>query len=146
MKKLISMLLVLAMLLVCFAACTTNDDNEEETTEKNPQEIFLDEDDEDEDEEEDQDEKETEKPDPSAEDEAKYNQALALIESGDYASAYALFKELGDYKDSATHLGCFYYVATASTYEEEGDSREVTISYNEDNLPSVIVEKCDNGE
>ena len=33
----------------------------------------------------------------------KYNKAVSLYENGNYASAYLLFNELGDYKDSAVY-------------------------------------------
>ena len=33
----------------------------------------------------------------------KYNRAISLFEKGDYVSAYPLFNELGDYKDSSSY-------------------------------------------
>ena len=75
------------------------------------------------------------------ENESKYTEALELIESGDYEEAYALFSELGDYKDSEKEAAKFHYVPSKISLKETvgGDEAEtyetVTISYNEQNLP-----------
>ena len=52
--------------------------------------------------------------------EAKYKKAFELIGDGEYQEAYDIFEELGDYKDSADHLGKFRYVLV------EGFGRDVT--------------------
>ena len=69
---------------------------------------------------------------------SKYRQAFELTEQGDYESAYALFTELGDYKDAAEEAAKFRYVPIKETAEfisPEGTRIEnLVISLNENNL------------
>ena len=51
--------------------------------------------------------KETTQADPREE---KYTKAYELLESGDYEAAYALFVELGDYKDATKEVAFFRYM------------------------------------
>ena len=85
-------------------------------------------------------EKESETVAKLTESEYKYTMAFELVESGDYREAYALFLELGDYKDSKKEAAKFHYVPTKIVFKETvGDGLEeyqtVTISYNDQNLP-----------
>ena len=71
--------------------------------------------------------------------EEKYLEAFAKLEASDYDAAYALFAELGDYKDAAKELAKFHYVSNGYTetygVPNEMDTETVVITYNEDNLP-----------
>lgn len=75
--------------------------------------------------------------------EVKYNDALALLEKGDYTGAYALLTELGDYKDAAKLTARFHYVPTTVTDKyDEADGQIIengTHTYNEKNLPATCV-------
>ncbi len=74
----------------------------------------------------------------------KYDEANRLIESGKYASAYDIFKELGNYKDSKSQLEHFKYVPTKIQYDEYWYGGAQTVfsqytidfSYNQQNLLS----------
>ena len=82
--------------------------------------------------------------------EAKYRNAFELIEKGDYDAAYALFIELGNYKDAAKEAAKFHYVPTGLTVKSiEAESTEtdtINISYNENNLVSQYVITADTGD
>jgi hypothetical protein len=71
-------------------------------------------------------------------DEAKYLEAFDMLEQKNYEGAYALFTELGDYKDAAKEAAKFRYVL--ASYNETYTDEEGTITYtgvhsfNEDNL------------
>ena len=132
MKKIISVLLVLAMLAVCFASCGTPDD-EEITTEQTTEEATTKET------EDNEDEEETTEALVDVEREGKYNRAFELIAAKDYSEAYELFRELGDYKDSATQLGFFRYMPKKATISENGENFIVGVSYNDKDLPSELV-------
>ena len=75
----------------------------------------------------------------NAEKEAKYNEALALIESGDYEAAYAVFEALDDYKDSETHLSRFVHFPTVINYDLYDRSGVMTVTLGENNLPVRMV-------
>ena len=70
---------------------------------------------------------------------AKYTEAYELLAARDYEAAYALFVELGDYKDAAKEAAKFRYVfdGFTETYgmPDEMDTETAVITYNEDNLP-----------
>ena len=67
----------------------------------------------------------------------KYSAAYEKIEQGDYAAAYALFSELGTYKNSENELAKFYYMPTAinstSVYSvgEEPETESVVVTFND---------------
>ena len=67
-----------------------------------------------------------------------YNEALALIESGDYEAARAMLVKLGDYKDVKELLGNFRYVIlTDETYASNADGDDLgkyltTYTYSDD--------------
>ncbi len=67
--------------------------------------------------------------------EAKYNDACARIESGDYEEAYTAFKDLGDYKDSEKYLSRFMYFPSVVNYELYDRSGVMTITLGSYNLP-----------
>lgn len=71
--------------------------------------------------------------------ETKYNDACALIESGDYESAYAAFKELGNYKDAQKYLSRFIYFPTVANYVLFDRSGVMTIELGAYNMPSRIL-------
>ena len=77
--------------------------------------------------------------------ETKYNDALAMIESGNYTEAYAAFKELGDYKDSQKHLERFIYFRTKITYDLYDKAGVMTTTLGKFNLPSRMVSVADTG-
>ena len=80
---------------------------------------------------------------------SKYRQALELTEQGDYEAAYALFTELGDYKDAAEEAAKFRYIPIKETAEfisPEGTRIEnLVISLNENNLPVQNIKTGENG-
>lgn len=71
--------------------------------------------------------------------ETKYNDARALIESGEYERAYAAFKELGDYKDSEKYLSRFVYFPTVANYALSDRSGSMTIELGVYNMPSRML-------
>ena len=72
-------------------------------------------------------------------DETKYNDARALIESGEYERAYAVFKELGDYKDSQKYLSRFVYFPTIANYDLHDRSGVMTVELGAYNMPSRML-------
>lgn len=72
--------------------------------------------------------------------EASYNEAFELIDKGDYISAYEIFNELGDYKDSRQQSSRFQYVPIKRLISC-GDIEIIgEITLNENNLPIQIVD------
>ena len=71
--------------------------------------------------------------------EAKYNEALSLIEKGKYEEAYEIFKALGSYKDSAKHLARFIYFPTVVNYDLFDRSGVMTVTLGDYNLPIRVV-------
>ena len=74
-----------------------------------------------------------------------YNIALELIEKGDYAEAYAILKQLGDYKDAQERLAKFQFIPiniTAITKQNDvvidGYTLDGNISYNKHHLPQCV--------
>ena len=71
--------------------------------------------------------------------EEKYLEAFNKLAQDDYEAAYALFVELGDYKDAAKQVAKFHYVFDGYTetfgMPEEMDTETVVVTYNENNLP-----------
>ena len=80
------------------------------------------------------------------ENDAKYNEALALIDNGDYEEAYDILEALGEYKDSEKLLSRFYTFMTHTTRTINGESKGTEISLNEDNLPCKITAKNIDGD
>ena len=82
-------------------------------------------------------------------DEEKYAEAYELLASRNYEAAYALFVELGDYKDAAKEAAYFRYIPTAHrceyTTSEESDTVTYTVTLNDKNLPGTIVEEYGSG-
>lgn len=77
--------------------------------------------------------------DKTAVNEAKYNEACALIESGDYQAAYTAFKSLGDYKDVQKHLSRFVYFPSVMNYQLYDRSGVLTVTFGAYNLPCRMV-------
>ena len=76
--------------------------------------------------------------------ETKYTEAFELIEKGDYAAAYAIFTELGDYKNAKAEASRFHYVVTSETLncvDAEGNAYSITgtPTYNEENIATKFV-------
>ena len=82
-------------------------------------------------------------PDPR---EAKYNDALSMIESSNYTDAYALLKELGDYKDAESHLAKFICFPTKITYDFYDRAGVMTTTLGKYNLPATTVSEADIGK
>ena len=80
---------------------------------------------------------------------AKYQEAYDKLEAGDYEAAYALFTELGDYKDAAKEAAYFRYIPTNHyveyVSEEETDTITYTVTLNAQNLPATVVEEYGSG-
>lgn len=87
------------------------------------------------------------KPDPREE---QYAEAHALLERRDYEGAYALFTQLGDYKDAASVAACFRYMPTGHRVEYSDEEGTGTITYtvtlNDQNLPATVVEEYSTGK
>ena len=81
--------------------------------------------------------------------ETKYTEALDLLDKGNYTGAYALFTELGDYKDAAKMAARFHYAPASMTdkyIDAEGQRIEnISFTYNEMNLPVTRVYVSDDG-
>ncbi len=77
--------------------------------------------------------------------EAKYAQALALLEQKEYVSAHAILKELGDYRNVNEMLQHFHYVLLEVVETRKyatTDSTETSMhyyTYNEDNLLANLI-------
>ena len=71
--------------------------------------------------------------------ETKYQTALSLIETKEYTQAYALLKELGNYKDSEQYISKFHYVPTSIIKNCYGETENITISLGDNNLPETIL-------
>ena len=80
--------------------------------------------------------------------ETNYQKALEHIASGEYESAYAIFEELGDYKDAKSQLDKFHFAPTKMMitygYDSEVIEGSVTADYNDKNLPIKSVATFDN--
>ena len=76
----------------------------------------------------------------------KYNEALELIENGEYVAAYEILDELGDYKDAQQKIENFHYVPVRATYSEEDEIAYVEFFYNKDNLPIQVVHTDSDGD
>ncbi len=69
---------------------------------------------------------------------ADYKQAQDLINSGKYEEAYEKLKELGNFKDAKVLLSRFHYAVV--TWRRSGSySKDVTVSYGENNLPKQML-------
>jgi hypothetical protein len=81
--------------------------------------------------------------------EAKYAEARELLEKRDYEAAYALFVELGDYKDAAKEAAYFRYMPTnhhvVCTSEDGEEIITYTVTLNDQNLPATVVEEYNTG-
>ena len=81
--------------------------------------------------------------------EEKYAQAYELLENRDYEAAYALFVELGDYKDAAKEAAYFHYMPVGHhvvcTSEEGEEIITYTVTLNDLNLPATVVEEYSTG-
>ena len=80
-----------------------------------------------------------------------YKNAFELIDIGEYHAAYEVFCELGNYKDSQKEVTKFHYLPTKIVVEEEIDGVKenrgtITVSFNEQNLPSQAIASTDDGE
>ena len=81
--------------------------------------------------------------------EEKYKEAYELLANRNYDAAYALFVELGDYKDAAKEAEYFRYIPTGYYVEyvdgEETGTITYTVTFNEQNLPATVNEKYSDG-
>ena len=73
-----------------------------------------------------------------------YEEAISLLESGQYEEAKAIFEEIGDYKDSQKYLSGFRYMVTGMTYQADGETGTITITLDSNNLPTRL--SLQNGE
>ncbi len=74
-----------------------------------------------------------------------YEKAVSLIDEGNYEDAYALFKQLGDYKDSQKYLDRFHFIPIRACYQSEDDSETTVVFLGSNNLPSKVA-YMENGE
>lgn len=69
----------------------------------------------------------------------KYETALSLIESGDYAKARSILKELGNYKKSQEKLKCFYFVPVKCEMLDGDENESVSLTYSENGCLEKII-------
>ena len=128
MKKIIALILILA-LAFSMTACKKTEDPKKETGKKNEEVV-----------------------DPVKQ--AAYDQALALVNEGKFAEAYAAFESLGDFKDSKDMLARFRYLPTSmvytSVYESDGETETEgatsTTVLNDRGLPTTITMTYTDGD
>jgi YD repeat-containing protein len=81
--------------------------------------------------------------------EEKYAKAYELLKGRDYEASYALFVELGDYKNAAKEAAYFRYMpishCTEYVYDEGSETATYTVTLNEQNLPKTVVEEYNTG-
>ena len=81
--------------------------------------------------------------------EEKYKEAYELLASRNYDAAYALFVELGDYKDAAKEAAYFRYIPAGYKVDyadgEEMGTTIYTVTLNEQNLPATVNKKYSDG-
>ena len=79
--------------------------------------------------------------------EERYEEACALLEKRDYESAYALFLDLGDYKDAQKQAEYFRYMPVSHYVEcsPEEETITYTVTLNGSNLPETVVEEHSTG-
>lgn len=69
---------------------------------------------------------------------AKYAEAITLLEQGKNAEAYDILKELGDYKDAQEMLTHFYYVpSTVLYFETFGTQKTYHYTYEQNRLIKI---------
>ncbi len=77
----------------------------------------------------------------------KYNEALNCIEEGNHKQACELFKELGDFKDSKSHLEKFeWVVAKAIITQYDGTTDTTEWQYNKDGLVTKQITTYSDGD
>ena len=69
----------------------------------------------------------------------RYEEALELLEIGEYEKAYALLTSLGKYKDSEEYLSKFYYVPTSGDHKADGGTASAEVTMGSDSLPAKKV-------
>ena len=81
--------------------------------------------------------------------ETKYLEAYEKLEQGEYAAAYEIFVELGDYKDAAKEAARFRYVPVSYVGQYSGEdaapNETATITLNKNNLPEKCLISYDDG-
>jgi hypothetical protein len=80
--------------------------------------------------------------------EEKYTKAYEMLEKKNYEEAYALFIQLGDYKNAAKEAAYFRYMPTYHRIEYVSDENETityTVTLNDKNLPATVVEEYNTG-
>ena len=70
----------------------------------------------------------------------KYENAWVLIQNGDYEAAYKLFEELGDYKDAKEQLEHFKYMPAKMIVEDLYYTQTTEFSYTDKGLPIRLVD------
>ena len=70
--------------------------------------------------------------------EEAYKQAIAYLGEAKYEEAYAVFCELGDYKDAKDHLEKFCFVPSRLTAASKYSSMEMITTFNEQKLPLTM--------
>ena len=68
-----------------------------------------------------------------------YIEAIDLAAEGKYEEAYAMFEELGNYKDSQKFLSRFVYFPTVLTYTLFDRTGVMTVDFGAYNLPSRML-------
>ena len=132
MKKIIAIIMTICLLVSVLAACshkkTTNEISKTDPTTEattTPTEV------------------------PTDAKEEKYQKAYEMLEQKNYEAAYALFAELGDYKNAAKEVTYFRYMPSAHyveyTSEEDDGTITYTITLNDQNLPATVVEEYNTG-
>ena len=75
-----------------------------------------------------------------------YNEALALIDEGDYLTSYEIMEGLNGYRDSEKYADRFMFVPTMITKNRNGEKSSISFLYNEENLNTKIIETYSGGK
>lgn len=132
MKKIIAIIMTICMMVSAFAAC--NHEKTPDETSKTDSTTA---------------ETTTPTEDPTDAKEEKYLKAYEMLEQKKYEEAYALFVELGDYKNAAKEAAYFRYMPISHYVEYTSEGEEETITYtvtlNDKNLLATVVEEYNTG-
>lgn len=71
-------------------------------------------------------------------DAVKYDRAIMLLAEDNYREAYALFSELGNYRDAADYVSHFHFIPSKLVLSDGEMTQEMRTTLNEQNLPKEI--------
>lgn len=126
MKKIIAMIMMLCLTVSVLAACQ-REQTPDDTSKTEPATTEA----------------------PADANEETYLKAFDLLEQKKYDEAYALFTQLGDYKDAAKEAAYFRYMPVRHFVDFTSEGNDETITYtvtlNDKNLLATVVEEYNTG-